>query len=237
MPRIVKYDDPIIFKKPDFWGKIMIYSGPSWNILFPIVDIIRILPKQTISTHKYAKNQNIIKLYGSQYSHFLIGIDLIKKQDFIENLKSVKFIFIFSDTQDITADNLISYCEKSKTPLICYSNLDHLYHFYNNDNIIKFTNPEDVIKKMEEIKETDTLNKLNDLFPEFEILLPENKINLTLEKCLNLLNNTKQEVENKKVYTTKLPFDPNFNKLKNKLKKAIVEEKVVKNSLSNFFKK
>jgi hypothetical protein len=216
MPRVTKYDD-CIFQKPNYWGRILIYNNPLWNILYPIVDIIRILPKETIIAHKYGKNTSTIRTYGSQYNHLVVGIDLNKHEDYIDNLKTVKFIFIFSDTQDTFADNIINYCEKSKTNLICYSTLDNFYHFheFSEKKIFKIKEPKNVIEKMEEIKEKNTLNKLHELFPDFQIIENE-EVNKkpVLENCLQILNETKQKEENKKVYGIKIPFDANFNKLK-----------------------
>ena len=37
-----KYEDAV-YEKVEFSGKIFMYASSSWNILFPIVDIIRIL--------------------------------------------------------------------------------------------------------------------------------------------------------------------------------------------------
>ena len=56
MPKIVKYDDAL-YPKPEYWGKIMIYNSPTWDCLYPFVDIIRILPKDTIIAYKFGKNQ------------------------------------------------------------------------------------------------------------------------------------------------------------------------------------
>ena len=50
-------------------------------------------------------------MYGSQYNHSVMGIDLKYKNDYIQNLKMVKFVFIFSDVQDPFADNIIKYCK------------------------------------------------------------------------------------------------------------------------------
>jgi hypothetical protein len=241
MPRITKYDDAI-FHKPNYWGKIFMYNNPSWNVLFPIVDIIRILPKETIITHTYAKNQGTIRLYGSQYNHSVIGIDLKKKEDYIENLKSVTFIFIFSDNQDTLADNLIKYCEKTKTNFICYSTLDSVYHVFENGTLItKIKSPSETIEKIKEIKERKTLNKLNELFPEFDVLQVENKETSCLEKCLVVLKSSQQDNNNKKVYTHKLPFDANFSKLKyleNSKKKIVYDDELpLRKTISELFKK
>ena len=75
MPRISKFDD-IPFEKVIYSGKIFIYNSPEWNILYPIVNIIRLLKPNTIIGYKYGKGQNIIKTYGTQYFHRLIGYDL-----------------------------------------------------------------------------------------------------------------------------------------------------------------
>lgn len=251
MPRTIKFQDETIFPKPNYWGKILMYNNPSWNILYPIVDIIRLLPKTTIITYKYGKNQDNIRLYGSQYNHSAVGTDLNVRSDYIESLKCVKFVFIFSDTQDSFAENLIKYCEKSRTNLICYSSLDSIYHFYEyleTDKIIhKIEKPLQVIEKMQEIKERGTVNKLQELFPEFEIIeRQEIKKISTLENCLIILKNTQQS-EPKRL-STRLPFDPNFNKLKkleDSKKRVVYDDELpvhkplpsTKNLLANFFKK
>jgi hypothetical protein len=253
MPRgaNLKFDETIV-QKPNYWGKIFMYNTPSWDTLYPIVDIIRILPKQTIINFKCAKNQHNIKIYGCQYGHLLIGTDLTNKQTYIDNLQRVKFAFVFSDESDPIADNIINYCEKSKTCLICYSNLDKNYHFYDytldklKKTVIK--EPENVILKMEELKEKSTLNKLQELFPDFEIIEPVKSVN-TLENCIKIIKKENENIEKKKVYSQKIPFDANFNKLKkqeNNNKKVSYDDEHLtkpiihpqqKKLLSQFFKK
>jgi hypothetical protein len=244
MPRVIKYDDGV-FQKPNYWGRIFIYNNPSWNILYPIVDIIRILPKDTIIAHKYGKNTTTIRTYGSQYNHSVVGIDLNKQRDYIDNLKTVKFIFLFSDTHDTFADNIINYCEKSKTNLICYSTLDNIYHFYDYTEsekiIIQIKEPKNVIEKIEEIKERTKLNKLQDLFPEFQIIEPEEvKTSFVLERCLHILKDTQQKEDKKKVYSIKIPFI----KIEESKKKVVYDDELPVNKvmssktlLSQFFGK
>jgi hypothetical protein len=231
MPRMIKFQDETVYTKPNYWGKIFMYNNPSWDRLYPFVDIIRILPKTTVIAHKYGKNQDNIRIYGTQYNHSVVGSDLNKRNDYIEDLKCIKFIFIFSDVQDTFADNLIKYCEKSRTNLICYSSLDSVYHFYEyttTDKIIhKISEPGKVIEKMEEIKEKGTINKLQELFPEFEIIEPEEiKRISTLEKCLIILKD--QQQNNKK--SVNLLTLPNLKPQDNFIKKE-------KNTLYSFFKK
>jgi len=172
MPKVTKFDDSL-FPKPVYWGKILMYVNPTWDKLYPVVDIIRILPKDTIIAHKYGKNQDNIRLYGTQYHHNVIGMDLKKKKDYIHELKCVKFVFIFSDTQDTLAENVLNYCERSKTCLICYSSLDSIYYFYTYNEkgeVFKFQDPQQVIEKMEFINAQGMANKLQELFPDFEII-------------------------------------------------------------------
>jgi hypothetical protein len=243
-----KQIDESLFEIPQYWGKVFMYNSPSWNVLFPIVDIIRLFPKNTIIAHTYAKNQNTIKLYGSQYNHSVIGVDLKRKDDYLKNLKTVKFVFIFSDTSDTLASNLINYCETTKTPLICYSSFDKIYHFYEYIKDTKKTTqikePESVILKIESTQESIKLTKLDSLFPEFHVLEPDQALESTLDKCIEILKDTSEKEEKKKVYSAKIPFDANFNKLKylEKSKKPVVYDdelpvtKPLKN-LSQFFKK
>ena len=112
MPRQPKFEDSP-FEKVVYNGKIFIYSNPDFKIHFPIVDIIRLLKKTTIIGHLYGKGQNIIKLYGSQYYHSVIGYELKTKRDY-HDLKMIKCIFIFSDLQDSTATNLLNYAKEMK---------------------------------------------------------------------------------------------------------------------------
>lgn len=238
----LKFDESV-FQKPNYWGKIFMYNSACWNILYPIADLIRIFPKPMIITHVYKKNQHNIKLYGSQYNHSVMGIDLKYKNDYIQNLKMVKFVFIFSDVQDPFADNIIKYCKTSKTPLICYSSIDKLYHFYDTTKIT-LKDASEVILKMEEIKEKNILNKLDELFPEFEILDVPFKQEPILENCLKILKRVTLDEEKKKVFSTKLPFDANFNKMKPRNKVVIHDDELpvnrpqsTKQLLSQFFKK
>ena len=94
MPRVTKYDDAV-FPKPEYWGKILIYLNPKWEKLYPYVDIIRILPPATIIAHKPAKNQANIRIYGSQYNHCVVDLAIGSRKDYIDELKCVKFIFVF----------------------------------------------------------------------------------------------------------------------------------------------
>ena len=241
MPRISKFQDDLLFPRPNYWGKIMIYNNPEWDILYPIIDIIRILPPETIIATKHGKNQSNIRLYGSQYNHLVIGAEFNKKE-FINDLKCVKYIFIFSDTQDIFADNLIKYCEKSRTNLICYSTLDSVYHFYEfheTEKIVhEIKDPQKVVTLMEEILAKGTVDKYNNLFPEFEIIEPpENKKVSNLEKCLTIL---REQQQRPKKLTTKLPFDANFNKIKyleKSKEKVVYDDEIKPRSLNSFFKK
>ena len=111
--RVTKYEDTI-YEKPEYSGKIFMYCSKTWNVLFPLVDIIRILKKNTIIGYTYGKSQQYIRMYGPQYNHMLISYDLKNKKDYVENLKAIKNIFIFSDEPDITVDNLISAAKKNK---------------------------------------------------------------------------------------------------------------------------
>jgi hypothetical protein len=252
MPRGIstKFDETF-FEKPNYYTKFFMYNSSNWDILYPIVNLIRLFPKPTIITHCYRKNQTDIKLYGKQYGHLVIGNDFKVKEDYIKNLKSVKFVFVFSDTSDPFADNIIKYCKTSKTPIICYSSIDNLYHFYTDGDTKKVTliTPEEVIKKIEDVKEMSILTKIDELFPEFDILETDKEEKPVLENCIKILREKTSEENGKKVFTAKIPFDANFNKLKklenNKKKNEVVYDdelpsskpKSTKKLLSEFFKK
>jgi len=242
MPRVTKYDDAV-FPKPEYWGKILMYLNPKWEKLYPYVDIIRILPHETIIAHKPAKNQANIRIYGSQYNHCVVDLAIGSRKDYIDELKCVKFIFIFSDTQDTFATNLINYSEKSQTCLIAYSNINNIYYFYEYKQgrqiIHEFKDPQQVIDTMVCIKSYGMADKLQQLFPEFDITEPPVvKTTSKLESSLKILKDQARQ----KPLSHKLPFDANFNQLKRtetEKKKVIYDDElpVRKSALSNFFKK
>lgn len=212
--------EEMIYEKVTHWGKIFMYNSPSWNTLFPIVDIIRILPKNTIITHAYAKNQVSIKTYASQYNHMVYGIDLETVDDYAKNMQNMKYIFTFSDGQDSIIKNVLNYGSKMKICCICFSMIDSMYHFYDytGEEMEKYTfsKPLEVVEKMEYLKEMKKLNTIAKLFPDFEII-PQEKVEVnTLEQCLEKLrlstNQIKQKKEKEVIH--KLPFDANFSQLK-----------------------
>jgi hypothetical protein len=215
----VKYEDTV-YEKIEYSGKIFMYNSKTWNVLYPIVNCIRLLKPNTIIGHSHGKNQNIVPLYGRQYNHLLIGYDLKTKKDFLNNLKAVKNIFIFSDEEDITATNIMNASTKNKINVICYSNIDAIYHFYDNINNEKFEfkQPEQVIEKMYTLLDLEGARKIADLFPDFEIIEPVNEIKYTcLEQCSKFLKEQREINENNKKQRqqnyTKV-FDPHLNKLK-----------------------
>ena len=108
MPRPLKIEEPE-YEKIIHWGKVFIYTDPSWNVLFPIVDVIRILPKNTMIEYRYGKGQNIIKTYGFQYNYRTMGVKLETKDDYLNALYkgNCKFIFIFSDKEDYVSKTLL----------------------------------------------------------------------------------------------------------------------------------
>jgi len=74
--------------------------------------------------------------------------------------------------------------------------------------------PEELISKMYEIISHNELVKLNELFPDFEILPePENKKVCILEECILKLKSVNIEEKNKKEHT-KIIFDIHTPKLK-----------------------
>jgi hypothetical protein len=157
-----KNADELIFEKINYWGKIFIYNDPTWDTLYPVVDIIRILPQHTIIEFKIAKGQNIIKTYGSQYNYRTMGHDLFKKEHYTSVFckGNILFVFIFTDKPDIFSQNLLNFTEKHGLNVICYSNHDSIYHFYEyyesfencqkcyKYNKFTFKDPQEVINKM-----------------------------------------------------------------------------------------
>ena len=213
-----KYEDTI-YEKPEYSGKIFMYSSVSWNVLFPIVDVIRSLRKNTIVGHAYGKGQQIIKTYVPQYNHSLLGYDLKNKKDYLINLKAVKNIFIFSDESDFVATNLMNVAKKNGINVICYSNLDTYYHFYNNlvspPSKFSYKKPEEALEKMYTVLDRETAKKYSDLFDDFEILEPPvDTSKSTLDECIEKLNKVDISEKKKKELVNVKIFDPHLNKLK-----------------------
>jgi len=214
-----KYEDTV-YEKVVYSGKILMYNSVSWDVLYPMVDIIRLLKKNTIIGHAYGKNQGNISVYGTQYNHLVLGYEFKKKHDFVQNLKAVKNIFIFSDSKDTTATNFINAATKNKINIICYSNIDKIYHFYDNinGNKFEFKDPEHVLEKMYELLELEDARKISDLFPEFEVIELEDERKYTsLDQCSQFLKNQRQINENEKKQKEKnytKVFDPHMNKIK-----------------------
>ena len=245
-----KYEDAV-YEKVEFSGKIFMYASSSWNILFPIVDIIRILKTNTIIAHVVGKGQNIIRMYGSQYNHRMLGYELKKKKDFFENLKTVQTIFIFSDESDNTATNLINFAKTNKINFVCYSNLDAVYHFYNNTEKFSLKKPTEVIEKMYHYFDLNSAKRFADLFEDFELIeSPTDDKKSKLDECIEKIKKI-QVSETKQKQHTKL-FDPHLSKLKQmeyeRSQKNVVipdsvelmvkkEQEKVKSLLSKFFKK
>ena len=214
-----KYED-IVYEKVVYKGKIFIYNSKTWNVLYPVVDIIRLLKSNTIIGHSYGKNQQIAPVYGRQYGHRVIGYDLKTKKHYLENLKAVKNIFIFSDEQDTVATNIMNASSKNKINVICYSNLDKVYHFYDNinDKKFEFKEPAEVLEKMYSLLDLEGVRKIADLFPDFDVIEIEDEIKYTsLEQCSKFLREQREINQNTKkkreLNYTKV-FDPHLNRLK-----------------------
>jgi len=234
-----KYEDTA-YEKPEYSGKIFMYCSPSWNILFPVVDIIRELRKNTIIGYMYGKGQQMIRTYGTQYYHSVIGYELKKKSDYLNNLKSVKNIFIFSDESDIIATNLINVAKTNKINIICYSNINELYQFNNFSHElierVSFKKPSDVLEKMYTLLAFDDAKKYYDLFSDFEIIdAPEDTRKTVLEECIEKIKQV-QVTENKKKVSTTL-FDPHLSKLKKMEYERSQKNTIYPDNLENLAKK
>ena len=246
MPRVTKYDD-VPFEKVVFSTKFFMYCTPNWEILYPVVDIIRLLQKNSIIAIRCGKGQNIIKTYGMQYNHRVLNYDLKTKQNYLD-LKCVKCIMLFSDKHDIVAENIITFSKTMEILLVCYSNLDNTYHLYNGNVKESIKSAEETLNRVYEIISQKDLSKLNGLFPEFEILSePENKEETVLEKCIQKLKAVQLE-EKKNQPHTKVIFDPHISKLKKmeyerSMKKVVYDDDIEKINkqhkinISKFFKK
>ena len=267
MPRISKFED-VPYEKITHSGKIFIYNSPEWNILYPIVNIIRLLKQNTIIGHKYGKGQIIVKTYSDQYFHRTIGYDLKYGKDYTKSIVNgmVSFIFVFTDSCDPVATNLIDLASKYKINIICYSNLDSVYHFYDYSDLntvskTQYKTADETVELMYQLMEMARLKKIDALFPEFEIIdHPKDKEISTLEECVNIINksteseNTKKDSIKIKVYDSNLSnikkmeyqrsqrnlkFDDDLDIITHSVKQISLKnvDPIKKNLLSKFFKK
>ena len=258
MPRLPKFEDPT-FEKFVSSGKIMMYSSNNWKITYPIVDIIRLLKKNTIIQIKNGKGQNEIQTYGIQYYHRLIRCDLITKQDYDNLCRAyIKTIFIYTDISDTVAKNLLKCANTLKICAVCYSSLDKVYHYYDytnaitdpftkeTTNVIKnsFIKPNEVIEHMYNLVDFGALKKINELFPD-EILFdePVSTEVSKLDQCIAAMkissDHEKQKVQQSKIVKElplssvgKILFDPHSAKLK-----KMEYQRAQKNQFTEFFKK
>lgn len=254
MPRALKYEDnpfePFVSS-----GKCFMYLSPKWDVLYPYVDILRLFKKHKIIQHRYGKNQQSLLLYAGQYNHTVIGIELKTKLDYLNLQKArIDTFFIFSDTFDPVATNLLKCAEQFKSNAVCYSNLDKIYHFYKfGEELVKkeFKKAEDVIEMMYLADTVNYAKKIDELFPEFEILNDVvAPVNTNLEDCIKALKITDDTEKKKKERFNCKIFDPHTAKLK-KMEYQRAQKKIVypddveiinknlkkQNDLARFFKK
>ncbi len=224
MTRKTKYEDLCVDeedKNIQFSTKLFMYINPKWDILFPYVEIIRLLPKNTIIAYKVGKNQNKIREYATGYFHRVIENTFINKQDYHRNIVMgrVKYIFTFNDTPDNFSENLIKLSDSYKIPLVCYSSIDKYYHCWkwntsDKKEHIKYTTPEEVINFMKEVETEVLTDTFNHLFPELNLDTEPVQTNVVLKECVEVLRNKSEEIkktaENNKI---KL-YDPHMAKLK-----------------------
>jgi len=214
MPRINKFEDQLA-EKPKFAGKIFMYISYDWNILFPLVDIIRLFKPNTIISYRIGKKQELIREYGTQYYHRVYGTTIETRKDYIEALNKVLCMFLFTNGSDSIATNLMNVAEKGNILLICYSTVDSLYHIYNGLEKTSYKDPLQVIRKMYTVLDFLEVKKINELFPEFDILettqpVVENK----LDECVEILKKTSLSEKKKKDLNNVILFDPHSAKLK-----------------------
>jgi hypothetical protein len=192
-----------VYEKIKFSSKVFIYKSPEWKNEGAIIEIMRNLKKHSIISFKYGKGNNVIRTYGEQYSHRLIGQNFNKKEDYIQNLnKFVQAVFIFNDTPNTFVENLITFCELHKKPLITFEN----YHYVFNNN--QFKTAQEVL---EEIENSQTLNQFANAFNDLFVVTEEPKeTSMTnLEKCRILLNQRDKEIkEQNELHKIKI-YDPN----------------------------
>ena len=246
MPRALKYDD-VEYEVPKYFTKIFMYNAPNFNNIGPVVEIIRNIP-QSIISHKYGKYQNTVSVYSRQYNHLVLGLDLKGRNDYVSFANSrIRFIFIFNNSDDTIATNLMNLAEKHNMCVICYSEIDSKYHFYDSTfQKTEYSTAPEVINRITEIKDLISFQKIYELFPDVDILPePENKTAGSFEKCVEIFRKQKIEEEinrtkNKtKIYVPVVKQAQFISKKMFREKPPKFEDHPVakKNLLSDFFKK
>jgi hypothetical protein len=246
MPRPSKYDEPTEVERIKYFTKIFMYNSESFKNIGPVVEIIKNIDTSIIA-YKYGKHQETIKLYGCQYFHRVIGYELLKPNDYLDTILNgmVKFIFIFSNSSDNISSNLLNLAEKYKKFIICYSDLDSKYHFYDYSGYFEkstYSNAIDVINKIKEVNDFIEFKKIVDIFPEFDIIPePSKDTEGCLDRCVEILRaNYLEEKNNRNERSVKIiPYikDPVFKR--KTIPKPIKSEPepIIKNRLTDFFKK
>jgi hypothetical protein len=236
MPRQTKYETEI-YEKVQFNGKVYMYTSHRWGVLYPVVDIIRLFRPNTIIAHKIGMGQDIIRTYGSQYGHRVLETDLKNKNDYLLSLKMVKCIFLYTDGADHVVSSLMNLGKKNKIPVVCYSSIDNIYHFYDTEwEKVLFKSASDVIDNMYNLFDLEKVKKLAELFPDFEILeTPEPETlpgKSKLEKCREILKENQNAEQKKKESTSVKVY-----KKQEVIAEVIPPEKVGTNFLSKFLNK
>lgn len=219
MPKPTKFDDCDLPEKIVYTNKVFMYNNPTWDVLYPVVDIIRLLSKTTIISHCFGKGQNMIKMYGCQYNHLTIGVDLKNKKDYIDNILKgcIKFIYVFTDGPDPRSETLIKLAHDNKISCCCYSNIDKLYHFYdysnvNECNIKKFKTAQETVDFMNLTNDAIKARNLQELFPEFEIVeAPVESKKSTLDECIEKMQTVALEEQAKIKKTEKISMKIPFS--------------------------
>jgi hypothetical protein len=231
MPRQTKYETES-YEKVEFSGKVYMYTSPYWDTLYPVVDIIRLFRPNTIISYKLGKGQEIIRTYGSQYNHRILETELKNKNDYLLSLKMVKCIFLYTNGPDHIVVSLMNLCEKNKIPVVCYSSIDNIYHFYDTEREkILFKSPKEVIDHMYNLFDLEKVKKLAELFPDFEILeapvIQKSEGYSKLEKCKEILKENQSVEQKKKESTSVKVYTP----------KKIEKTEVVNLGSTNFLSK
>jgi len=231
MPRTAKYkyDDNYPVVKTS--GKILMYIGTQWNVLYPIVELIKVLEPKTIIGYKYGKNQQIIKNYGSHYNHIVIGYSLDNKEHYISKIVNghVSYIIIFDSSFDNpVTKNLVGISESFKINLVTFNLNTNTYKlkYYPCEQVpekMNFGNPEHLVQKMNDLKESEMLLPWKNTFPEYLLeqieIHPEEdplktKTDGALNECIEKIKSV-THCEQAKKDSSKIKFyDPTMNVLR-----------------------
>jgi hypothetical protein len=196
--KIINYDEiqPILkyMKNTTFWNKLKLYNEYKQKYIFCVENLL----------HKYEINDNFdLSLISYTINEFnIIGIDIIKYNQIISNLKNKKEINI------LPINNKIKLKFPYDEQMVIFGNISKLWYFININNLYFYIENNIKYIIVEQNNIFYFLNKnqnnflLQKIISKMILILSNNEFKIELENILFLRNNLGNEY---------LKIIPNFN--------------------------